>query len=246
MTRKRPLTQDYEQYTAEDFIVWNTLYKRQMNLLERYACRDYLDAITKVGFHKAAIPNFKDLNTILLKQTGWQLVVVPAIVPQQEFFSLLAKKIFPATCWLRSLEELDYIEEPDMFHDVFGHVPLLAQPDYAKFMQSFGALATQWAYEPELLSLLGKIYWFTIEFGLVAENGIFKIYGAGIISSPGETRNSMTATTKRTALTTKSIINIDYRTDTLQERYFYIHRLAQLHDILPQLRQLMECLHHVN
>lgn len=237
MERNRPLTQQYERYTAEDFTVWKTLFERQMKLLHQYASNDYMDAISKVGFTANIIPHFETVSKILQQATGWQLTVVPGLVPQKEFFELLAQRIFPATCWLRTYAELDYIEEPDMFHDVFGHVPLLANKDYAAFMQSFGMLALEWIDEPEIIDLLSRVYWFTVEFGLIGNEDDVKIYGAGILSSPGETLHSMKPETIRRSFNTTDILNTAYRTDVMQEQYFIIDSFARLDSMLPEVKE---------
>jgi len=239
MERNRPLTQQYDRYTPEDFTVWQTLFERQMNLLNQYASASYLDAIDKIGFHAAAIPDFSNVNEKLLSLTGWQLTVVPGLVPQKEFFEMLAQRIFPATCWLRTFAEIDYIEEPDMFHDVFGHVPLLANSEYASFMQAFGMLALEWINQPEIVDLLSRIYWFTVEFGLINEAGNIRIYGAGVLSSPGETMNSMKEDMIKRRFNAADILRTGYKTDVLQEQYFIIDNYAQLDNMLTEVKQLI-------
>lgn len=239
MQRKRPLTQQYEQYTKEDFLVWQILFDRQMKLLNKYASSEYLNAINQIGFQAGRIPNFTEVNETLQAFTGWKLKVVPALVPEVDFFEMLSRKIFPATCWLRTMTELDYIEEPDMFHDVFGHVPLLINPDYALFMQAFGTLALESIDKTEIIRLLSRIYWFTIEFGLIKESNSIKIYGAGILSSPGETLNSINNAVMKKPFNTEEILNTAYRTDVLQEQYFVTTGFAQLFNMLPNLKQLI-------
>ncbi|RQO29812.1 phenylalanine 4-monooxygenase [Taibaiella sp. KBW10] len=239
MERNKPQTQQYDQYTQEDFTVWQTLFERQMILLKQHASHTYLQALETIGFHAGEIPDFNKVNETLSGLTGWQLTVVPELVPQQHFFELLSQKIFPATCWLRTFEELDYIEEPDMFHDVFGHVPLLANPAYASFMQSFGQLALEWIDDEEMIAILSRIYWFTIEFGLIKEGSEHKVYGAGILSSPGETRHSMDTDTTTITFDVDTILQTAYRTDVIQEQYFVIDKLEQLDQMLPEVRSLL-------
>ena len=239
MQRNRPLTQEYRKYTQEDFKVWETLFNRQMILLKEHASPAYLDAIDKIGFREDVIPDFEKVNETLQGLTGWQLTVVPCLVPQREFFELLSQKIFPATCWLRAFAELDYIEEPDMFHDVFGHVPLLTNKAYARFMQAFGTMALEWIEDPGIIDKLSKIYWFTVEFGLVDEADDIKIYGAGILSSPGETLHSMKKEITKKRFEVSEILNTVYRTDVLQEQYFIIDDFAQLDKMLPKVRRLI-------
>src|SRR5690242_160095 len=134
MERKRPTIQDYNSYTAKDFYVWRLLYERQLPSVQAHASQLYLDALDKIGFNANELPHFEKTTKRLQQHTGWQLKVVPGLVPEQAFFEMLANKVFPATCWLRTLEEMDYIEEPDIFHDVLGHVPLLVNSAYASFM----------------------------------------------------------------------------------------------------------------
>lgn len=239
MDRFRPLAQQYDTYTTEDFLVWKTLFDKQMPVFRKHASAAYLDALQEIGFNAAEIPNFISVNQTLSEKTGWQLIVVPEIVPQREFFMLLAERKFPATCWLRTFAELEYIEEPDMFHDVLGHVPLLVNPEYADFMQAFGEMALQWIDQPESIELLGRLYWFTVEFGLIEENGQEKIYGAGILSSPGESLFSMTDKPMKTKFDTETVLATTFRTDIIQERYFVIDSLVQLMAILPEVEKTM-------
>jgi phenylalanine-4-hydroxylase len=239
MDRIRPLVQQYDNYTPEDFKVWETLFTRQMIFFGQYAGEAYLEALEIIGFHAGDIPQFADINQKLSQLTGWKLVVVPEIVPAKEFFQLLAEKKFPATCWLRRFSELDYIEEPDMFHDVLGHVPLLSNLQYAEFMQAFGQLALQWIDEPEILELLTRLYWFTVEFGLIDENGKAKIYGAGILSSPGETQFSMGDKARKSKFDTAKILATAFQTDIIQEQYFIIDSISQLTAILPDVEKII-------
>jgi len=199
-----------------------------------------LDALDKIGFNAEEIPHFNETTRRLQQHTGWQLVVVPELVPQKEFFEMLTNKTFPATCWLRTFEELDYIEEPDMFHDVFGHVPLLVNSAYAAFMQNFGKLAMKWIDTPEAIPILARVYWFTIEFGLLHENGKNKIFGAGIISSIGETQHVFKEESQKVPFNIKEMLTTGYRIDTLQPRYFVIDSFDQLCNAIPQIDKQLE------
>ncbi|MGN6566533.1 MAG: phenylalanine 4-monooxygenase [Flavipsychrobacter sp.] len=229
MQRKKPLVQQYDAYTPEDLEVWQLLFERQMALLKQYASPLYLDCVQQVGFHANEIPHFGKTNEALGKLSGWQLYVVPELVPQKEFFELLAKKIFPATCWLRSMQELDYIEEPDMFHDVFGHVPLLANKAYADFMEEFGKLALKWIDQPNAIALLGRIYWFTIEFGLLNNSDGLHVYGAGILSSVEETKSAVGDGSMKQGFDIAQMLVTDYRTDVVQGNYFTIESFEELY-----------------
>ena len=240
MQRNKPTVQDYSTYTPEDFHVWRLLYERQLPFVQANASKLYLDALDKIGFNAEEIPHFDETSKRLQQYTGWQLVVVPELVPQKAFFEMLTNKTFPATCWLRAFEELDYIEEPDMFHDVFGHVPLLVNSAYAAFMQNFGKLAMKWIDTPEAIPILARVYWFTIEFGLLHENGKNKIFGAGIISSIGETQHVFKDESQKVPFNIREMLTTEYRIDTLQPRYFVIDSFDQLCNAIPQIDKQLE------
>lgn len=231
--RVKPTVQQYRNYTSEDFEVWALLFNRQMDHLQQHASRLYLKALDQIGFEAGKIPDFEETNLRLQAATGWQLAVAKELVPDDEFFSLLARRIFPATCWLRTLEELDYLEEPDMFHDVFGHAPLLMHPAYAAFMEAFGKLALQWLHEPGALKLLSAVYWFTVEFGLLAEEGKVRIFGAGILSSIGESVHALGPQPGKLPFDLQRMMHMAYRTDVLQDNYFVIDSFEQLCEALP-------------
>jgi phenylalanine-4-hydroxylase len=237
--RIKPTVQDYRNYTTEDFEVWALLFSRQMEHLQQHASRLYLEAIGQIGFRQDEIPDFAATNSRLLAATGWQLTVARELVPQAEFFSLLARRIFPATCWLRTMAELDYLEEPDMFHDVFGHAPLLMHPDYAAFMEAFGKLALQWLHDPAALKLLSAVYWFTVEFGLLTEQGMPRIFGAGIISSVGESLHASGPGSEKLTFDIHRMMHTAYRTDVVQDRYFVIDSFEQLLHALPHIAALL-------
>jgi phenylalanine-4-hydroxylase len=236
----RPTEQVYKNYTAQDFQVWETLFNRQMKLLKECASAEYLKALDTVGFSAKKIPDFKDVNAALSGITGWNLQVVPCISPQREFFELLAQKRFTATCWLRTMEQLDYLEEPDMFHDVFGHVPLLSNHDYTNFFTGISKLALEHIDNPLAVELLGKIYWFTIEFGLIRESNELKIYGAGIMSSFGEVKHCLSDQVKRLDFDVDTIFSTDYRNDQMQNLYFVIDSYEQLYNSLPVVKSSLE------
>ncbi len=233
----RPTSQIYADYTQEDFSVWKTLYERQTELLRDSASSEYLNALNVVGFSAHRIPDFTEIEAALKPLTGWSLTTVPNISEQKDFFAFLAQRKFTATCWLRSMEELDYLEEPDMFHDVFGHVPLLSNTHYTDFFEAISHIALEYMHHPKAIELLGRIYWFTIEFGLIREEGELKIYGAGIISSYGETNHCLSNATEKFDFDVVKVFNTDFRTDTLQDRYFVIDSYEQLYSSIPEIRQ---------
>ncbi|MES2761182.1 MAG: phenylalanine 4-monooxygenase [Bacteroidota bacterium] len=240
METKRPTEQIYSNYTKQDFEVWKILFDRQLDLLKPIVSAEYLKALESVDFRSDKIPDFKEVNEILRSLTLWSLQVVPNISPQKDFFDLLSQKKFTATCWLRTMEQLDYLEEPDMFHDVFGHVPLLSNKAYVNFFKGISDIALKNIDNPKAIELLGRIYWFTIEFGLIREAGHLKIYGAGIISSKGETKHCLSANAKQMPFDIQTIFTTDYRTDVFQEIYFVIDSFQQLYDSLPHIESLLE------
>lgn len=235
-TIERPSQQIYENYTPEDFEVWNTLYTRQSELLNKYASKEFLEALDVIGFSADKIPDFDRIKSTLAPITGWQLEAVPNISEQKEFFQFLSEKKFTATCWLRKMNELDYLEEPDMFHDVFGHVPLLCNKAYTDFFEAISTIALEYIDNPTAVELLGRIYWFTIEFGLIRENEKLRVYGAGIISSFGETNNCLKDETQKFDFNVKQILQTPFRTDILQDKYFVIDSFDQLYESIPEIK----------
>lgn len=204
---------------------------------------DYLKALQKIGFSPDHIPDFNEVNNRLKNLTGWQLTTVPCISPPDIFFKLLSEKTFTATCWIRNFSELDYIEEPDMFHDVFGHAPLLTNPHYVRFFKALGEIAIKNIQNAELIKMLQRLYWFTIEFGLVREEGEIKFYGAGIISSLGETKHALNPDSRKKEFNVSEIMSHDFRTDIIQEEYYVIDSFSQLSnsisDIETEARKLV-------
>jgi phenylalanine-4-hydroxylase len=236
----RPTEQIYSNYTDHDFLVWKTLVERQMPLLQPVVSIEYLNALKTIKFNAEEIPNFIDIAETLKPLTGWSLQVVPNISPQKTFFEFLSQKKFTATCWLRTMEQLDYLEEPDMFHDVFAHVPLLSHTQYVHFFKGISDIALRHLDNLKAIELLGRIYWFTIEFGLIKENNEVKIYGAGIISSMGETKHCFSGNAKHLNFDVETIFNTPFRTDILQDTYFIIESFEQLFNSLDEINILLE------
>jgi phenylalanine-4-hydroxylase len=234
------MEQNYSKYIAEDFKVWKTLFERQMKILPELASQSYLEAVDLVGFRSDKIPDFKEVNAILKEQSGWQLSVVPNIVPNEEFFPLLSNKTFSATSWLRKMSELDYLDEPDMFHDVFGHVPLLSNPTFCAFFKGLADIAMKYLYDPESIEMLGRMYWFTIEFGLIREDGILKIYGAGILSSHGETKFSLSDEPEHLEFDVASVLEQDYDNMNIQDKYYVIESFEQLFQSLNKIERYVQ------
>ncbi|ALW85509.1 phenylalanine-4-hydroxylase [Hymenobacter sedentarius] len=229
------LEQDYALYTPADQWVWQTLFERQMQVLPTVASRRFLEGLPRVDFQATKIPDFAEVNPLLDAATGWSLVAVPGIVDDRTFFELLAARRFPATTWLRTPAQLDYLEEPDMFHDVFAHVPLLTDRFFADFLQAVGTLALRHLHDALAVELLSRLYWFTVEFGLIAEGSSLRIYGAGILSSGGETRFCLSDEPARRPFDVVDILATPYVKDRMQDVYFVIDSYEQLAASVPAL-----------
>jgi phenylalanine-4-hydroxylase len=234
------MKQQYENYTIEDKKVWKTLFERQMKNLETHASSHFLKALEEVRFHPDKIPDFRELDHLLGNKTGWAMEVVPNIIPQKDFFQTLDRQHFPATTWLRRMDQLDYLEEPDMFHDVFGHVPLLSNEAYTGFFKGMATLALKHLDNPKAIELLGRIYWFTIEFGLIQEKGKKKVYGAGIISSAGETLFALSDKPQHLPFDIRTVMRTGFRTDVFQEIYFVVDSFEALYESLDEMEQVLE------
>ena len=226
--------QRWEELTAEDHWVWDTLFARQQTLLHDRAVTAFQEGLDILHLSRPGVPNFDELSEKLQARTGWTVVAVPGLVPDDIFFDHLSKRRFPAGSFIRQAKQLDYLEEPDVFHDVFGHVPLLAQPAVADFMQALGELGLQ-SLEKGALHRLARLYWYTVEFGLAREGGALKIYGAGILSSFGESHYSLeSAKPHRLGFDLERVLRTRYRTDAFQQSYFVIDRFE---DVLKLVQQ---------
>jgi phenylalanine-4-hydroxylase len=226
------IDQPVDQYGAVDHAVWQQLYERQTAMLPGRVCDAFMDGIRALDMDARRVPEFARLNEKLMAATGWQVVAVPGLVPDEVFFDHLANRRFPATWWMRRPDQLDYLQEPDCFHDVFGHVPLLANPVFADFMQAYGE-AGKVAQSLGALPLLARLYWYTVEFGLMRDGDGLRIYGAGIVSSRGETEFSLTSREpNRIGFSLERVLRTQYRIDTFQQTYFVIDDFAQLFDAM--------------
>ena len=234
------MRQVYEHYTREDRKVWRLLFDRQYPKLEKSASSAHLKGLEMIGFRADYIPNFSKINTVLKRKTDWQLAVVPGIVPDYTFFELMAHKHFPATTWLRKLSELDYLEEPDMFHDVFAHVPLLANKYFAAFLKAISEIGLSYCGNEWAIERIARIYWFSVEFGLIQEKEELKIYGAGILSSAGETEYSVSKTPPKYPFNISEMMDTPFRKDIFQDRYFVVDSYDQLYSSIPQIRSFLE------
>ena len=232
--------QNYAAYTAQDHDTYRRLYERQAALVPGLACDEFIAALPALGA-KERIPRFEDINARLYKATRWEIVAVPGLIPEVPFFTLLANRKFPVTDWLRTPAEFDYIVEPDVFHDLFGHVPLLFNPVYADHIQDYGKGGLK-AYGLGACEQLSRLYWYTIEFGLMRQPGGLRAYGAGILSSGGELQHSVRSEIpNRIALSPERTMRTRYKIDSYQQTYFVIDSFQQLFDLTaPDFTPLYE------
>ena len=219
-------------YPEAENRVWNTLITRQLKVIEGRACQEYLDGIEQLNLPHERIPQLSEINRVLDAATGWQVARVPALIPFQTFFELLASKRFPVATFIRCEQELDYLQEPDIFHEVFGHCPLLTNPWFAEFTHTYGKLGL--AASKEQRVYLARLYWMTIEFGLVDTPQGRKIYGGGILSSPKETVYSLSSTPEHQAFDPVEVMRTPYRIDILQPVYFVLPDLKRLFDLAQE------------
>ena len=222
--------QPWDDYSAGDHAVWKTLYQRQRELLVGRACDEFLAAQDAMGMAPDVIPKFSEINRVLDAATGWTLIGVEGLLPELDFFEHLAHRRFPVTWWIRRPGQIDYIAEPDLFHDLFGHVPLLMDPMFADYMQAYGAGGVKaHAIGPEALQNLTRLYWYTVEFGLIRQTDGLRIYGAGIVSSSGESLHALgSPAPNRIGFDLERIMRTRYRIDTFQKTYFVIDSFEQL------------------
>ena len=222
--------QPWADYKAEDHATWGTLYQRQRELLVGRASDEFLQAQDEMGMSPHAIPRFDQLNEVLGAATGWTLIGVEGLLPELDFFDHLANRRFPVTWWIRRPDQIDYIAEPDLFHDLFGHVPLLMNPLFADYMQAYGRGGVKaHGVGPEALVNLTRLYWYTVEFGLIRQADGLRIYGAGIVSSSGESLHALgSPAPNRIGFDLERIMRTRYRIDTFQKTYFVIDSFEQL------------------
>ncbi|HKC15425.1 MAG TPA: phenylalanine 4-monooxygenase [Steroidobacteraceae bacterium] len=220
--------QRWDDYSAAEHAIWRTLFTRQRTLLEQYAAPEVAAGLAGLGIAVDHIPRFSAVNALLGPATGWRIVAVPGLIPEEQFFAHLAARSFPVSVWIREPHELDYLSEPDLFHDFFGHVPLLANPVFARFMQAYGAAGTK-ARAHNAVHLLARVYWYTVEFGLLRTDAGLRAYGAGILSSKGETPYAVgSPEPNRIAFDLERVMRTDYRIDSFQRMYFVIDSFEQL------------------
>lgn len=228
------IEQDYASYTEENHDVWRTLYARRIGKLEETASHVFLEGIARIGLDERRVPDLKEVNRRLGQSTGWAAVGVPGFIPAGQFFKSLSIRRFPTTLIVRPRAQLDYLPEPDIFHDVFGHVPLHADPVFADFLQRFGILAAGARNEQEVTEM-ARLFWFTVEFGLVQERGKTRIYGSGLISSHGDAANALGDSCDRRPFRIDDVISQHFDIDRLQDVLFVVDTFDQLFEAVEIL-----------
>ena len=222
------IPQRWDRYTPAEHAVWDTLYARQTRLLADRAAPEFLEGLALTGLDRPSIPDFERLSERLMKLTGWQVVAVPGLVPDAVFYEHLANRRFVAGSFIRRPDQLDYLEEPDVFHDVFGHVPLLALPVFADYMQAYGEGGLRSATF-DSIDRLARLYWYTVEFGLVRTAAGLRLYGAGIVSSFAESRFALDdPSPNRIGFDLERVMRTPYRIDDFQQGYFVIDSFESL------------------
>ena len=225
--------QDWRSYTSAEHAMWDTLFARQAEMLPARVTPAFIEGLDVLRMTKPGIPDFDELNDRLGKATGWRVVAVPGLVPDEVFFEHLANRRFVAGRFIRTPEHLDYLQEPDIFHDVFGHVPLLVHPVFADYMQAYGEGGLR-AAKLGMIKELARLYWYTVEFGLIRDGSDLKLYGAGIVSSYGESLFALDdASLNRIGFDLERVMRTDYRIDDYQQNYFVIDSFE---DLLRQTR----------
>jgi phenylalanine-4-hydroxylase len=238
------MVQDMSRHTAAEHDLWRRLFSRQSAVAEQYAAKAFLEGMQNLDMPADRIPDFEEASKRLRQLTGWEIVAVPGLIPDTAFFQHLAHRRFPVTVWIREEHEIDYLVEPDVFHDFFGHVPLLTQPIFADYLQEYGRKGAE-AMAMGATKILARLFWYMVEFGLIEEDGKIKAYGAGMLSSATETTYSVTSPKpQRLRFDLARVMGTDFRIDAFQETYFVLQNYDELfaamgRDFAPLYRNLL-------
>jgi phenylalanine-4-hydroxylase len=227
------IRQDYAAYTEEQHAVWAELVGRMMPEIERHAAREYLEGFAIIGLQKDRLPDLKAISARLAPRTGWSSTPVSGFLPAPAFFEMLASRNFPTTTWLRSLESLEYTPEPDIFHDVFGHVPMHSHKVFAEFLEHYGRVCAGIS-DAEVLEKLGRLFWYTVEFGVIRQDGEIKAYGSGLISSHGECRNVMAGNCAIHDFTLDEVLATRVKVDELHKLLFAVSSFDQVYEAMHE------------
>ena len=226
--------QRYEEYTAEQHAVWAELVRRRKPQIEAHACQAYLEGYKIIGLEDDRLPNLAGISARLKPRTGWSTTPVSGFLPSDAFFEMLDARTFPTTTWLRSRESLGYTPEPDIFHDVFGHVPMHAHPVFADFLQHYGNVCSK-IKDKETLERLGRLFWYTVEFGLIREGGRVKVYGSGVISSDNECTNVIEGGCEVREFDLDEVLGTPVRVDQIHHRLFAIESFDEIYEAMHEV-----------
>jgi phenylalanine-4-hydroxylase len=224
------IEQDWAAYTPEQHAVWSELVSRRMPQLREHACHEYLDGFEQIGLQEDSLPDLKAVSARLGPRTGWQSTPVSGFLPADAFFEMLAARMFPTTTWLRSRDSMGYTPEPDIFHDVFGHVPMHAHPVFADFLQHYGKVCAGLMHDPVALERMGRLFWFTVEFGLIREDGAVKVYGSGLISSHGECSRVLKGGCEVRDFDLDAVMDQEFQTSEMQPVLYAVESFDQIYE----------------
>jgi len=224
------IEQDWAAYTPEQHAVWAELVSRRMPQLHEHACREYLDGFEQIGLQEDTLPDLKAVSARLGPRTGWQSTPVSGFLPPDAFFEMLAARMFPTTTWLRSRESMGYTPEPDIFHDVFGHVPMHAHPVFGNFLQHYGKVCAGLMHDPAALERMGRLFWFTVEFGLIRQDGEAKVYGSGLISSHGECTRVLAGGCEVKDFDLDAVMEQQFQTSEMQPVLYAVESFEQIYE----------------
>jgi phenylalanine-4-hydroxylase len=230
------IEQDFSSYTEAEHATWAELVSRRMPQLARHAAEEYLEGFAIIGLSESKLPNLADITSRLLPRTGWSTVPVSGFMPGPAFFDMLAARQFPTTTWLRKADSLEYTPEPDIFHDVFGHVPMHAHPVFADFLAHYGQLCAGIESEATL-ERIGRLFWYTVEFGLIRQHGRIKVYGSGLVSSNGECTNVLEGHCEVRDFDLKAVLETPVQVDQMHKLLFAIESFDQIYESLQQLTE---------
>jgi phenylalanine-4-hydroxylase len=227
------IEQAWADYTPEQHAIWAELVTRRMPQLREHACQEYLDGFHQIGLREDKLPNLTEVSALLQPRTGWQSTPVSGFLPPDAFFEMLGARMFPTTTWLRSRDSMEYTPEPDIFHDVFGHVPMHAHPVFGDFLQSYGKICARLT-DPEQLERMGRLFWFTVEFGLIRQNGEIKVYGSGLISSHGECTRVLAGGCEVRDFDLDAVLNQEFDTGEMQPVLYAVESFTQIYEATRQ------------
>jgi phenylalanine-4-hydroxylase len=236
------IAQEYENYTPEQHAVWSELVDRRMPQVEEYACQEYLEGVDIIGLRRDRIPNLAAISERLEPRTGWNATPVSGFLPAGAFFEMLAARKFPTTTWLRRRDSLDYIPQPDIFHDVFGHVPMHSHPVFADFLQHYGSVCAN-IDDTQMLERLGRLFWYTVEFGVMRRGGKIKVYGSGVISSHGECTNVIEGGCEVRSFDLDTVLETPVKVDELQKVLFAIESFDEIYEAMHVAESRMKVAH---